>query len=103
LIPTAIGLAITSTAQAGNRPPPGARAALGGQRIKPQDYEDLTRHLAAITWKNLQVIAEQDPTRARLARVLEQNRAIQQMDVQGLRHVCTQLEAKYGVDNGREA
>jgi hypothetical protein len=71
--------------------------------VEPQDYENLKRHLAELDWLSLQRIAEQDPTRARLARVLEQNRAIQQMDVQGLRHVCTQLEAKYGVDNGREA
>ncbi len=71
--------------------------------MEPQEYEDLTRHLAEIHWKNLQVIAEQDPTRTRLQRVLEQDCAIQQMNLQGLRDFCTQLEAKYGVDNGREA
>ena len=39
----------------------------------------------------------------RLQRVLVQDRTIQQMDLQGLRDFCTQLEAKYSVDNGRDA
>jgi hypothetical protein len=71
--------------------------------MEPQEYENLTRHLAAIHWKNLQLIAEQDPTLTRLQQVLEQDRAIQHMDSRALRDFCTQLEAKYGVDNGRDA
>jgi hypothetical protein len=39
----------------------------------------------------------------RLQRVLVQDRTIQQMDLQGLRDFCTQLEATYSVDNGRDA
>ena len=65
-------------------------------------HEDLKRYLMDLHWKSLQLLAEQDPTRTRLQRVLEQDRTIQQMDLQGLRDFCTQLEAKYGVDNGRD-
>ena len=71
--------------------------------MEPQEYEDLTRHLAEIHWKNIQWIATQDPTRTRLQRVLVQDRTIQQMDLQDLRDFCTQLEATYSVDNGRDA
>ena len=66
-------------------------------------HEDLKRYLMELHWKSLQLLAEQDPTRTRLQPVLEQDRTIQQMDLQGLRDFCTQLEAKYGVDNGRAA
>jgi hypothetical protein len=41
--------------------------------VEPQDYENLTRHLAELDWLSLQWIAEQDPTRTRLLRVLEQD------------------------------
>ena len=71
--------------------------------MEPQEYEDLTRHLAEIHWRSFQLIAEQDPTLTRLQRVLVQDRTIQQRDLQGLRDFCTQLEAKYSVDNGRDA
>jgi hypothetical protein len=70
--------------------------------VEPQEYEPLTRRLAEIEWLNLQSIAEQDPTLTSLKRVLEQNRAIACMDLQGLQDFCTQLEAQYGVDYGRD-
>ena len=70
--------------------------------MDPQHDEDLKRRLAELHWKNLQVIAEQDPTLTRLQQVLEQDRAIQQMDSQALRDFCTTLEATYGVDHGRD-
>jgi hypothetical protein len=69
--------------------------------MEPHEYENLTRHLAELHWKNLQGIAEQDPTLTSLKRVLEQNSAIACMDLQGLQDFCTQLEAQYGVDHGR--
>jgi len=71
--------------------------------MEPQEYEDLTRHLAELHWQNLQVIAEQDPTRTRVPRVLEQDRAIQQMDSRALLAFCADLEARYTETNGREA
>jgi hypothetical protein len=71
--------------------------------VEPQEYEHLTRRLAAIEWLNLQSIAEQDPTLTSLKRALKQNHAIARMDLQGLQDCCTQLAAKYGVDNNRDA
>ena len=71
--------------------------------MEPQEDEALMQHLAELHGKNLQWIAEQDPARTRVQRVLEQDRAIQLMDLQGLRDFCTQLEAKYGMDHGRSA
>jgi hypothetical protein len=75
----------------------------GTTLMEPQEYEDLTRNLAEIYWKNLQVIAEQDPTLTRLQWVLEQDRSIQQMDLQGLRDFCDALEARYAAAVGRGA
>ena len=71
--------------------------------MDPQELEDLKRHLMDLTWKRLQVIAEQDPTRTSLQRALALDRALQQVNARALLAFCTQLEAKYGVDNGREA
>lgn len=68
--------------------------------MEPQEYEELTRHLAAIHWRNLQWIAEQDPTRTSLQRVLEQDRALQQMDARALLAFCAALEARYAEDGG---
>jgi hypothetical protein len=62
--------------------------------VDPQHYNDLMRHLA--------VLAEQDPTLRRLQRVLEQDRAIQQMDLPALQDFIARLEAKFGVDPGQE-
>src|SRR5262245_40903651 len=75
---------------------------LGGS-MEPQEYKELTPHLAAIPWKNLQVIAEQNPTLTLLQRALEQDRAIQQMNLQGLRDCCDRLEARYAAANSRDA
>jgi hypothetical protein len=71
--------------------------------MDPQELEDLKRHLMDLNWKSLQVIAEQDPTRTSLQRALALDRALQQVNARALLAFCTQLEAKYGVDNGREA
>ena len=71
--------------------------------MTPQEYQDLTRHLAEIHWKNLQVIAEQDLTLNRLQQVLEHDRALQQVNSRALLAFCTTLEATFGVDHGREA
>jgi hypothetical protein len=67
--------------------------------VDPQHYHDLMRQLTAIRANLFRWIAKQDPTLTSLKRVLEQDRAIQQMDVQSLRDFCAHLEAKYGVDN----
>ena len=49
------------------------------------------------------MIAEQNPTLTLLQRALEQDRAIQQMHLQGLRDCCDRLEARYAAANSRDA
>jgi hypothetical protein len=66
-------------------------------------HEDLKRDLAAMRAKHLRWLADQDPTLTRLKTALEEERAIQQMDAKALRDFCAKLEAKYGVDHGRDA
>jgi len=69
--------------------------------MDPQKYNDLMRQLAAIRAQHLRWIADQDPTLTRLKQVLEEERAIMQMDSRALLDFCAKLEAKYGVDHGR--
>jgi hypothetical protein len=71
--------------------------------MAPQEYENLTRHLAAIHWKNLQWIAEQDPMRTSLQRALTLDHALQQVNARALLDFCARLAAKYRVDHGRNA
>jgi hypothetical protein len=71
--------------------------------MEPQAYDDLKRRLDALHWLLLQQLAEQDPTRTSLPRALELDRALQQVNARALLAFCTQLAAKYGMDNGREA
>ncbi len=70
--------------------------------MEPQQDNDLMRQLAERYWKHLQVLAEQDPTCTRLTRVLEEDRAIQRMDLHALQAFCARLGAKYGMANGRD-
>jgi hypothetical protein len=63
--------------------------------MTPQDDEALTRHLTAIRAKHFQWIAKQDPTLTWLKQVLEEERAIQQMDSRTLLAFCTDLEARF--------
>jgi hypothetical protein len=68
-----------------------------------QAYNDLLRHLAALRAKHLRWIADQGPTLTWLKRVLEEERAIMQMDLPALRDIIARLEAKFGVDHGSDA
>jgi hypothetical protein len=70
--------------------------------MDPQTYNDLMRQLAEIRAKHLRWIAEQDPTLTRLKQVLEEERAIMQMDSRALLDFCAKLQAKYGIDHGRD-
>jgi hypothetical protein len=71
--------------------------------MAPQEYENLIRRLAEIHWKNLQVIAKQDPTRTRLQQALELDSVLQQVSARALLAFCTDVEARYGGANGWHA
>ncbi len=61
--------------------------------MAPQEYVDLTRHLAAICARQLTWIVEHDPTT--LPRTLALDGALQQVNARALLTFCTQLEARY--------
>jgi hypothetical protein len=71
--------------------------------MDPHAYDDLRRQLDAIRNRYLCRLADEDPTLTRLKAALEEKRRWQAMTMDDLVAFCAQLEAKYGVDHGRDA